>query len=49
MGPLEFGRLEEMLGARLCAGCPDAPCVLLTLEGRIDHCPEARARAGGAA
>jgi hypothetical protein len=49
MGPLEFGRLAEDLGERLCGGCPDAPCTLLSLDSRIDHCETARARSTGAA
>jgi hypothetical protein len=48
MGPLEFGRMEEELGARLCGPCPFESCVLRGLvESAIDVCTDARSRAPG--
>jgi hypothetical protein len=47
MGPLEFGRLEEDLGERLCGPCPFESCVLRGLiASSVDHCEQARARSG---
>jgi len=50
MGPLEFGRLEADLGARLCRDCRFDGCVLRGLpDEAIDFCDTARARSQGAA
>jgi hypothetical protein len=47
MGPLEFGRLEEEIGERLCAGCWFESCVLRGLpEQAIEWCRTACEAAG---
>lgn len=47
MGPLEFGRLEEEIGERLCHGCRFESCVLRGLpEQAIEWCRTACEAAG---
>jgi len=47
MGPLEFCRLEEEIGERLCAGCRFESCVLRGLpESAIEWCRTACEAAG---